>query len=270
MPTDVLTPASSPSGVDAFLSQTLATLTPAEPTPAAPASASTVPSAPPTGVPPTAPSSEPVKSDASEPTLKSVQKQLGDQTKANKRLGRENLDLKRRVETLTTEMKELRAKLDGTPLEPTGPTPEQERALIEYNAREAASRKVAEEQYGAEVIQQKIFAEDSPYRHLIGEFPWVHQRVLGSETPVLEALDALEEHQVLSQFGRTSKAVLENVEQAVKDKLWKEWTAQMTTAPPQSGKPVATLGDVRGDAARKGDTKPVSVFDVRGFSRHIP
>lgn len=275
MPTDTLTPASS-SGVDAFLANTLSAMQPSETTPAAQSPESLTPAVAPAS--PAVSSASAVQPDKAEPKVEvapslpeSVQKQLGEQTKANKRLGRENGELKRSLDVLKSELKELRSKFDGTYTAPVGPTPEQEKALVEFQARESASRKVAEDQYGAETIQAKVYAEDSPYRQLISEHPWVHQRVMGSDTPILEALSAMEEFDVLTQFGRTSKSVLENVEKTVKDKLWKEWTQQMAQSQDSTtGKPVATLGDVRGEATRGGPARSASTFSLTRFNPHIP
>lgn len=281
MPTDVLAPASSPtSGVDRFLSSTLAGLAPKETT--APASANqqpvplTVsPAAPPVDAAPqapVAPSGDEKKADAAEKPvdLNEVMRRLNDQTKANKKLGRNNVELLNQVKSLKSELQELRAKYDGTYTPPAGPTPEQERALMEYQAREAASRKIADEKYGEDQVAAKIFADDSPYRQLISEHPWIHARVMGSDTPILEAFAALDEFEVLTKFGKTSEHVLQNVEKAVKDKLWKEWTEQMAKGvQEQPGKPVATLGEVRGDAARQGDVKPGAIFSPHLLNRHI-
>jgi cell division protein FtsB len=274
MPTDTLTPA-SPSGVESFLTSTLAAIKPQETTSAAQSPDSSTPAqAPASAAPPSAsgpPQTEEKKAEAAPSIPESVQKQLGEQTKANKRLGRENVELKRTLDALKNEIKDLRSKYDGTYQAPTGPTPEQEKALVEFQAREAASRKVAEDQYGSEAIQAKIYAEDSPYRTLISEHPWVHQRVMGSDTPILEALTVLEEFEVWSQFGRTKDAVLTNVEKTVKDKLWKEWTQQMAqTAKPHTGKPVATLGEVRGDESRTAQGRPAPGFSLNQFNRYIP
>ena len=281
MLTDVLAPASAPtSGVDKFLSSTLAGITPKETTSTASAdkpnaAVSTPPAAgsPDSATPaPVAPSGDAKPADAAaKPVdLNEVMRQLNDQTKANKKLGRNNVDLLQQVKSLKTEIQEMRAKYDGTYTPPAGPTPEQERAMIEYQAREAASRKVADEKYGAEQVTAKIFAEDSPYRQLISEHPWVHARVMGSDTPILEAFSAMDEYDVLTKFGTTPDSVLQNVEKAVKDKLWKEWTEQMAKgAQEQPGRPVATLGDARGESSRQTDGKPNSVFDPRSFNRHI-
>jgi hypothetical protein len=202
--------------------------------------------------------------------MNEVMRQLNDQTKANKKLGRNNIELLNQVKSLKTELQEMRAKYDGTYTPPAGPTPEQERAMMEYQAREAASRRIADEKYGPEKVTATIFAEDSPYRQLIAEHPWVHARVMGSDAPLLEAFSALEEFDVLTKFGKSPDAVLQNVEKAVKDKLWKEWTEQMANSQrEQPGKPVATLGEARGDTVRQADGKPVAVFDPRAFNRHI-
>jgi len=277
MLTDTLAPASSPGGVDQFLNSTLAGLKPSETT--SPASANTMNTessaaknaAAPTA--PVAPSGDTKPADAAEKPvdMHEVMRQLQDQTKANKKLGKNNIALLEQVKAMKAEMQELRSKYDGTYTPPVGPTPEQERALMEYQAREAASRKVADEKYGAETVQAKIFAEDSPYRQLISEHPWVHARVMGSETPILEAFTVMEEMEVLTKYGTTTQSVLENVTKVVKDNLWKEWTQQMANGTgEQPGKPVATLGDARGESGRQEQSRQAPVFSLSGFNRHIP
>lgn len=277
MPTDTLAPASSHSGVDQFLNSTLAGLKPSETTSPASAnsmntesSAASKDAAPPA---PVAPSGDTKPADAAEKPvdMHEVMRQLQDQTKANKKLGKNNIALLEQVKAMKAEMQELRSKYDGTYTPPVGPTPEQERAMLEYQAREAASRKVADEKYGTETVQAKIFAEDSPYRQLISEHPWVHARVMGSETPILEAFTVMEEMEVLTKYGTTTQSVLENVTKVVKDNLWKEWTQQMANGTgEQPGKPVATLGDARGESGRQEQSRQAPVFSLSGFNRHIP
>lgn len=274
MSNSATTPAPMQTGVDRFLAGTLATITPAPaPAPAAPVvstdakpepSASAAPA-------PVVPSGDAKKTDAAPvPTIETVMKQLGEQTVANKKLGRSNIELLQQSKALKAELAELRAKVEGTPSAPSGPTPEQERALVEFQAREAASRKVAEDKYGVEFIKTQIFDEDSAYRQLISEHPWIHQRVMGSDTPILEALDALNEHQVLTTYGKTPATVLENVSKAVKDQLWNQWTQEAQHTPQsQPGAAVSTLGDTRGESGG-GAGKPSSLFDPGTLNRHIP
>lgn len=279
MPTDTLAPASSPSGVDQFLNSTLAGLTPSETTPPASAnststsaesSAASKDAAPPAPVAPSG-DKKPADAAAKPVDMDEVMRQLNDQTKANKKLGKNNIALLEQVKSLKAEMQELRSKYDGTYTPPVGPTPEQERAMIEYQAREAASRKVADEKYGSETVQAKIFAEDSPYRQLISEHPWVHARVMGSDTPILEAFTVMDEMEVLTKFGASTQTVLDNVTKVVKDNLWKEWTQQMAKgAGDAPGKPVATLGDARGESGRQEQSRQQPSFNVSQFNRYIP
>lgn len=279
MSTDTLAPASSPSGVDQFLNATLAGLTPSETTSPASANSKSAPvespvaskdAAPPA---PVAPSGDmkPTDAAAKPVDMDEVMRQLNDQTKANKKLGKNNIALLEQVKSLKAEMQELRSKYDGTYTPPVGPTPEQERAMLEYQAREAASRKVADEKYGTETVQAKIFAEDSPYRQLISEHPWVHARVMGSDTPILEAFTVMDEMEVLTKFGTSTQSVLDNVTKVVKDNLWKEWTQQMAKGAGETpGKPVATLGEARGDAGRQDQSRQQPAFILSQFNRHIP
>lgn len=292
MATEMLAPVSSPSGVDRFLTSTLTAIKPNETT--APASANEKQTATEKGESSTkketttvsstehtasadsastaspAPSGEEKKTDAQPPEWAAIQKQLGEQTRANKKLGKSNIELLQKNKELANELKELRVKLDPSYQPPAGPTPEQERALIEFQARESTSRKVAEEKYGAEAVQAKIYAEDSPYRQLISDHPWVHQRVLGSDNPVLEIFQVLDEFEVFTTYGRSPGAVLENVEKNVKDKLWKQWNAQAKGTPEQTtGKAVATLGETRGDTGSTA-TRAAPAFDLSSFNRYIP
>jgi hypothetical protein len=273
MSNDTVMPAPATTGVDRFLASTLATVTPAPAPAASVVSTDAKPEPSAAAVPaPVVPSGDVKKTDAPAvpPTIETVMKQLGEQTTANKKLGRSNIELLQQSKAMKAELAALRAHVEGTASEPAKPTPEQDRALIEFQAREAASRKVAEEKYGADFIKAQIFDEESPYRQLIGEHPWIHQRVMGSDTPILEALDALNEHQVLSTYGKTAASVLENVSKAVKEQLWNEWTqAQQKTTQPQAGASVSTLGDARGETG--GTTgKPAAPFTLDSFNRHIP
>lgn len=278
MTTATLAPASAPTGVDAFLNSTLTSITTKETTSPAPAKTETTTPATPaapaekaeaTAPPPSDPSTE-TKTDGTLPDIAAIQKQLGEQTRANKKLGKSNIDLLKKNQEMARELQELRTKFDPSYTPPAGPSPEQERAVVEFQTRETVSRKFAEDKYGLETVQAKIYAEDSPYRQLISEHPWVHQRVLGAESPVMEIFQVLDEFEVLNTYGRTTGAVLENVQGAIKDKLWKEWTAQAKAIPAEhAGKPVATMGQVRGDAGPTQD-RSTPKFELHGFNRHIP
>ena len=283
MATDVLAPASSPSGVDRFLQATLTVQKPTETTspapandnkvvpdgttsatpPAAPAKADTAPPASPT------PSDGEKKPDALPPEFAAIKKQLGEQTMANKKLGRSNIDLLQQNKALKQTIEDLQARFDPSYTPPAGPTPEQERAKIQMEEREAVSRKYADEKYGADVVQSKIYAEDGPYAQLIREQPWLHHRVMSSDDIVAEAFAVLEEVDMLNKFGRSSAAVLENVGKTLRDQHWKEWTAQAKLPPPENpGKPVATLGDARGDGGGN-EARIAPKFDLHNFNRHI-
>ncbi|MDH4098140.1 MAG: hypothetical protein OEW25_03785 [Nitrospira sp.] len=284
MPTDVLAPASSPTGVDGFLKSTLTAMKPTETISPAPAnekpsekpveSKSTTPPAAPAkaeAAPPAspAPSDGEKPADALPPEFAAVKKQLGEQTSANKKLGRSNVELLQKNKQMAQEIQKLKEQFDPSYTPPAGPTPEQERAMIEFQAREVTSRKVAEERYGLEVVQSKIYAEDSPYQQLIRENPWQHHRVMASDNPVLEAFTVLDEAEVLNTFGRSQAAVLENVGKTLREQHWKEWTAQAKVTPADSpGKAVATLGEARGDGGGN-EARQAPVFDLRTFNRHI-
>lgn len=274
MSNSVATPAPVQTGVDRFLAGSLATVAPSAPAPAASvvSTSASEPSAP-AAPAPVVPSGDVKKTDVTPaPSIEMVVKQLGEQTVANKKLGRSNIELLRQSKELKAELAALRARVDGTPSEPAGPTPEQERALIDFQAREAASRKVAEDKYGVEFIKTQLFDEESPYRQLISEHPWIHQRVMGSDTPILEALDALNEHQVLTTYGKTTASVLENVSKAVKDQLWNQWTQETQQArQAQPGAAVNTLGDTRGESGGA-TSRPAttSLFDPGSLNRYIP
>lgn len=280
MPTDVLAPASSPTGVDSFLKSTLTAMKPTETTSPAPAnekkdeSKTVTPPAEPAkaeAAPPASPvpSDGEKKADAMPPEIAAIKKQLGEQTSANKKLGRSNIELLQQNKKMAQEIQKLKEQFDPSYTPPAGPTPEQERAMIEFQAREVTSRKVAEERFGLEVVQSKIYADDSPYQQLIRENPWQHHRVMASDNPVLEAFTVLDEADVLNTFGRSQTAVLENVGKTLREQHWKEWTAQAKVTPADSpGKSVATLGEARGDGGGN-EARPAPVFDIRSFNRHI-
>lgn len=280
MTTEVLAPASPSSGVDKFLSTTLTAPKPKEATSPAPANEKPVenktvtPPAEPAkaeAAPPASPASSDgeKKPDALPPEFQAVKKQLSEQTTANKKLGRSNIELLQKNKQLQQELLALKEKFDPSYTPPPAPTPEQERAVIEMQAREVTSRKVAEERYGLETVQKKIYAEDGAYRQLIEEQPWQHQRVMASDNPVLEAFQVLEEVEVLNTLGRSTASVLENVGKTLREQHWKEWTAQAKMPPADNpGKPVNLVGDARGDGGNN-EARPAPKFDLHSFNRHI-
>lgn len=281
MSTDVLAPASSPTGVDKFLSTTLTAMKPKETTSPAPANEKKEESK--TVTPPaeqakadTAPPASPEpsdgekKSDAAPPNFEAIQKQLGEQTRANKKLGKSNIDLLQRNKQLLQEIEKLKEQFDPSYTPPVGLTPEQEKEKIEFAVREDASKQEAEKRYGLETVQSKIYADDGPFGQLVAEQPWQLMRLKHSQNPVLEAFQILEESEVLNTYGRSTTAVLENVGKTLREQHWKEWTAQAKLTPADSpGKPVATLGDARGDGGGN-EARQAPKFDLHSFNPHIP
>ena len=186
----------------------------------------------------------------------------------------ENKQLKASVETLKAEkqaqadqLKRIEAKLDGT-YDPSKevsntPSPEQQTRHAEIMGRLKASHAAAVEKYGEEDVKHRVFAEGAPYQELEQQRPWVSARVMGADSPVLEALQVLAEEEFFKTYGRDPKQIREKVRAELLPEVKKELLAELKNKP---GQPVQGLGDVRTGGEGKPAEKPADV----DFSKIFP
>lgn len=150
---------------------------------------------------------------------------------------------------------------------------EEERKFREgLEAREAVSRKAAEEKLGTDKVHELLYAEESPFRKLVEVQPWLRMRLAHAEAPVLEALAILEEQDVLGTLGRSVQGIREKLGKELRDEHFKQFQ-QEVTAPGGNGKggQPPSLSDVRDQSTR--ERKAESLFtgglNLKKLNPHI-
>lgn len=186
---------------------------------------------------------------------------------AARRLGNEVKELKTQVEAMAEENRILKEKADGTYQKPKDPTPEEIRAKAEFDGRESASRQVAFEKYGKEVVRTRVYGVDengkllgepSEYEALVKAKPWIQQRVMRSEQPAMEAMRVLEQEAFIEKYGDDPTQWATKIEAELRPKIMDEFKKQTTTQP--TGKEVPTVTDGRGSGGQKRERSLSEVF----------
>lgn len=185
-----------------------------------------------------------------------------EQRVANQRLGTE-------VKAYQAKIAQLEAKLNGTYQEPTVPTQEEETKLAEFRGREAASRRMAEEQYGEETVLAQIYAKESPYNQLIAAEPWLHARTARADRPVEEALRILRERKVYDDLGpdpdKWEAAMVEKLRPAILAELKAQAAAGQTLV----GKAVPGVGTARGMNDERRSATLEEEFSLSSMGSHF-
>jgi predicted RNase H-like nuclease (RuvC/YqgF family) len=210
-----------------------------------------------------APAKEP--NETPEAKLAKVQKDLSSQAKANLRLGKENAELKRKLDEQSDALKRLESKLDGTYSEPTDQDKqkqEAERFYEDWNRRAQMSREQAVELYGEDTVKHKLEDEGNPFQVLAAKKPWMSNRIIFAEHPNVEAMLAVEEEEVLETFGRDMKTAREKAKALVRDELFKEFTQQHKGEKP---KLAPSLSKIAGGEA-VGNPPPPKDFSLRALN----
>jgi len=131
---------------------------------------------------------------------------------------------------VTRENAELRKKLqamEGVPDDPPDHTPEQVAQAAEFNARQKVSLEQAVKHYGEDHVTAQIFEEGSPYRQLVeieGK-TWIRDRVLASDDPIQTALDAIQEEELHTHYGRDIETIKQTLKEELKAEVLKELKA---------------------------------------------
>jgi hypothetical protein len=212
-----------------------------------------------------APETEPT--EAPEAKLAKVQKDLSSQAKANLRLGKENADLKRKLDEQGALLKRLEAKLDGTYQEPTADDQQKqkEQAFYEdWNRRAQMSREQAVDLYGEDVVKTKLEAEGNPFQALAAKKPWMSNRIIFAEHPNVEAMIAVDEEEVLETFGRNLEAARAKAKELVRDELFQEFKQTHKGDKP---KVAPSLSKIAGGATA-GTPAPAKAFSLRELNPH--
>ncbi len=181
--------------------------------------------------------------------------QLKAQTAAARRLGKEKAELERKLEDQTAQIEELKARIEGTWKEPPKPSDEQIRKKLAFEARVEASRAIADQDFGADEVEQAIFGgKDAPWVALTSRPEKKHLLVEVSEhpQPPVAAMRILAREAFMEKFGEDPRKWEEKILEAAKPKLFAEFKKQLEQQP--VGKDVPTVSTARqsgGPAARK-------------------
>ena len=203
---------------------------------------------------------EEAKTEDWEKRYKDTQKHVEKVGLEVKQLKAEKAALEVEKQAQADQLKRIEAKLDGTydPAQEVKntPSPEQLTKHAETMGRLKASFAAAADKFGKEQVVSRIFAEEAPYQVLEKERPWVSARVMGADSPVLEALQVLDEEEFFKTYGRDPKQIREKLEAELLPKVRKELLAELKSKP---GQPVQGLGDVRTGGEGKAGETPTEV-----------
>lgn len=183
---------------------------------------------------------EPKEDGEGDADVGTLNKRLKDTRDYATKLGQENKELKKSHSALVKELEIVKAKLDGTYVEPAPVPPEQLTAMEKFKARVEIDNQLMIEQYGAEQIQKLIWDTDSPYQQLEIMDPAIKMRVSNSTRPVLEAMKVVEEHKFFEKYGRDPVKIREAIIAEERETLTAEIKAEL------KGKPISTVNSLSG------------------------
>lgn len=209
------------------------------------------------------------KTDKKEKTAEELKVELSNQAKASLRLGAEKADLQRKLEAQQQELAELKAKAEGTYVEPSQEQKQREAVLKaefeKFEQRREASKHDAVKEFGEAYVLEQIYQDDSPFTTISKEKPWLVQRIMGADRPVHEAIAVVNEEAVLTKFGRTEADVLKKATEILRPILFEQFKTEMTN---QDGgvKPSPTVPSLNRARAAGGDPRTAGGDSVRTFS----
>ena len=180
-----------------------------------------------------------------------LNKRLKDTRDYATKLGQENKELKKSHSALVKELEIVKAKLDGTYVEPAPVPPEQLTAMEKFKTRVEIDNQLMIEQYGAEQIQKLIWDTDSPYQQLEIMDPALKMRVSNATRPVLEAMKVVEEHKFFEKYGRDPVKIREAIIAEERENLTAEIKAEL------KGKPISTVNSLSGVTGAPRETNRV-------------
>lgn len=209
------------------------------------------------------------KTDKKEKTAEELKVELSNQAKASLRLGAEKADLQRKLEAQQQELAELKAKAEGTYVEPSQEQKQREAVLKaefeKFEQRREASKHDAVKEFGEAYVLEQIYQDDSPFTTISKEKPWLVQRIMGADRPVHEAIAVVNEEAVLTKFGRTEADVLKKATEILRPILFEQFKTEMTN---QDGgvKPSPTVPSLNRAREAGGDPRTAGGDSVRTFS----
>lgn len=190
---------------------------------------------------------EDAKPDDDQDTLK---KRLKDTRDWASQVNKRNQELDAQLKKMDSDYKVLASKVDGTYVEPKKDEVDPVE-MARLNERAKISRAIAEQLYGADVVQELIYAENSPYRQLEQADPVVKARVFQADQPVMEAIKQLKWKNFIDTFGNDPDDIVAKVRAEVK--------AEFVKTLKEKGRGKRTIEDVGGlhDVGGHGDDEHV-------------
>ena len=186
------------------------------------------------------------KAAVSEPALEepneaddsvTLKKRLKDTRDYATKVNKTNQELTTRLSKLTADFEVFKAKAEGTYVEPKENTIDPVE-LARLTERTKISKAIAENLYGAETVEELIYAEGSPYRALEQADPYVKARVFAADQPVIEAIRQLKWKNFTDLYGDDPDKVVA----ALRDEL----TAELVKTFKEKNRTKRTVDDVGG------------------------
>lgn len=185
---------------------------------------------------------------------------------AARRLGNQVKELTAQLNEALTKIKALEAKQDGDSSLPSEPSPEDIAAREHFRGREIASRELAFQLYGEDVVKQRVYGitpegkdveGGGDFANLVKAKPWVHVEVREHPQPTIAAYRALLRQEWMDRYGEDPSQWEKLVIEKVRPKLLEELRRQLSAQP--IGEAGPSLTAVRGTGSAP---KPRSIEDI--------
>lgn len=168
------------------------------------------------------------KKEDKKPSDESFEKRWKDTHTAWNREHQENIQLRNTLQQQAQDVEILKKKVAGTWTEAdeqaNSVTPESIATASLNVGKALASRNAAYRMRG----QEKVDSELAEFHTLFEGNPIVQATVVGSESPVLQALDIMERYRFETKYGADPKSMYENIEKEVRGKVEKELRKSIT------------------------------------------
>ena len=172
-----------------------------------------------------------------------VAEQLKSQTAAARRLGKEKADLEKQLADLKAQNEEILARANGTWKEKPKPSADQVAREADFRGREKAARPIAEQEFGAEAVQAKIYDKDSAFTTLTDTKPWLLVEVSEHPQPPVAAMKILAREDFMTKYGDDPRKWEEKILAQAEPKLFEKFKKKLEEQP--VGKEVPTVSTAR-------------------------
>lgn len=175
-----------------------------------------------------------------------LEKRLKDTRDYATRVQQQNKELESKLAAMTKQLEVLNAKIDGTYVEPVGPSPEQLEEQRRWMERANTDRQAMYDQYGEATVNERLFNPDAPYLKLEQSDPLIMERLKRSSRPVLEAWKILERHEFETKYGTEPEAIKKAIIDEYVQSETSQLTAELKGSKQRTIETVSTLSQVQG------------------------